>query len=261
MRKIMSVFLVLAAATIILAANAAAMNGCDSNCISCHKLDKHEAAEIIRELNPGLTVESVQISPSRGLWEIAVKSKAEPKGEKAIWYLDFSKGNIIIGKLIGLKTKENLTEKRNIELNKVDYSSIPIKDALLLGEKSAKHKVIIFTDPDCPYCKRLHDELKKIVAKRTDTAFYILLYPITKLHPEALKKSKSVMCAKSLQLLDDAFDKKPLPEPTCNAKSVDDNIKIAEGLGLSGTPALVFPDGVLIRGAMPAEEILRLLDK
>lgn len=69
------------------------------------------------------------------------------------------------------------------------------------------------------------------------------------------------MCAKSLQLLDDAFDKKPLPEPSCTAKIVDDNIKTAEGLGLTGTPAIIFPDGVLIRGAMPAEEILRLIDK
>ncbi|MBF0457354.1 MAG: DsbC family protein [Nitrospirae bacterium] len=264
MRKIAIFFSLLAAAAIMLfftPYDAAAMNGCDTNCATCHKLEKQEASEIVKELNPGLAVEDVQLSPSKGLWEIVVKSKAEPKGEKVILYLDFSKGNMFIGKLIKLKTKENLTEKRNMELNKVDYSAIPIKDALFLGDKNAKHKVIVFTDPDCPYCKKLHDEIKKVIAKRQDIAFYILLYPITKLHPDSLKKSKAVMCAKSLQLLDDAFDKKPLPEPSCSAKSVDENIRIAEGLGLTGTPAIVFPDGVLIRGAMPAEEILRLIDK
>ncbi|WP_420264386.1 DsbC family protein [Candidatus Magnetominusculus dajiuhuensis] len=264
MRIIISVCMILAAATImpLLAPHrAAAMNGCDTNCASCHKLDKQEAAEIVSGLNPGLSVEGVAVSPSKGLWEIIVKSKAEPKGEKVILYLDFSKGNLFVGKLIKLKTKENLTDKRNMELNKVDYSSIPVKDALLLGEKNAIHKIIIFTDPDCPYCKKLHEELKKIVAKRSDIAFYILLYPISKLHPDSMKKSRAVVCAKSLQLLDDAFDKKPMPEPACSAKPIDDNIKTAEGLGITGTPAIVLPDGVLIRGAMQAEELLHLIDK
>ncbi|MBF0320280.1 MAG: DsbC family protein [Nitrospirae bacterium] len=255
------VVIAVAAMLLFMPGGAGAMDGCDSNCAACHKLDKQEAAEILKELIPGHTVESVQVSPSKGLWEIAVKPKAEPKGEKGLLYLDFSKGNIFVGKLIKLKTKENLTDKRHMELNKVDYSAIPVKDTLLLGDKSAKHKIIVFTDPDCPHCKKLHDELKKVIAKRKDVAFYILLYPITKLHPDALKKSKSVMCAKSLQLLEDAFDKKPLPEPACNSKAVDDNIKMAEALGLTGTPALVFPDGVLIRGAMSAEELLRLIDK
>ncbi|MBF0554341.1 MAG: DsbC family protein [Nitrospirae bacterium] len=264
MRIIANACSILAAAAIMLllaSYNADAMNGCDTNCATCHKLSKQEATEIVNGLNPGLSVEGVQVSPSKGLWEIVVKSKTEPKGEKVILYLDFSKGNLLIGKLIKLKTKENLTDKRNMELNKVDYSAIPVKDALLLGEKNAKHKVIIFTDPDCPYCKKLHEEIKKIVAKRSDIAFYILLYPITKLHPDSMKKSRTVMCAKSLQLLDDAFDKKPLPEPACSAKTIDDNIKVAEGLGITGTPAIILPDGVLIRGAMPAEELLHLIDK
>jgi thiol:disulfide interchange protein DsbC len=264
MRKITNACAVLAAVAIMLffaPYDAAAMDGCDTNCTACHKLDKQEAAEKVSELIPGLTVESVQISPSKGLWEIAVRPKNEPKGEKLILYLDFSKGNAFLGKLIKLKTKENLTEKRSMELNKVDYSAIPTKDALFLGDKNAKHKIIVFTDPDCPHCKKLHEELKKVVARRKDVAFYIILYPIVKLHPEAMRKARVVACAKSLQLLDDAFDKKPLPEPSCSAKSVDDNIKMAEGLGLTGTPAIIFPDGVLIRGGMPADELLHLLDK
>ncbi|MCG6551761.1 MAG: DsbC family protein [Candidatus Magnetominusculus sp. LBB02] len=263
MRKLTAVSLVIAAAMAVLLAphNAAAMNGCDTNCASCHKLDKQEAATILSELNSNLAVESVDVSASKGLWEIVVRPKNEPKGERGILYMDFSKGNVLIGKLVKLKTKEDLTTKRNMELNKVDYSSISTKDALYLGEKTAKYKLIVFTDPDCPFCKKFHEEIKKVVSQRKDIAFNIILFPIAKLHPDATKKSKSIMCTKSLQSLDDAFDKKPLPEPSCPSKAVEDNIKIAEGLGLTGTPAVVFPDGVLIRGAMPAEELIRLIDK
>ena len=41
------------------------------------------------------------------------------------------------------------------KINKVDVSQIPVKDALVVGRKDAKTKVIVFTDPECPYCQKL----------------------------------------------------------------------------------------------------------
>ena len=102
--------------------------------------------------------------------------------------------------------------------------------------------------------------MKKVVAERKDIAFYIILYPLP-MHKEAYGKAKAILCEKSLDLLEAAFERKPLPKPGCDTKAVDENIKLAEKLGISGTPAVVFPDGTLIPGAMEAEAIIKQLDK
>ena len=102
--------------------------------------------------------------------------------------------------------------------------------------------------------------MKKVVAERKDIAFYIILYPLP-MHKEAYGKSKAILCEKSLALLEAAFEKKPLPKPKCDTKAVDENIKLAEKLGISGTPAVIFPDGTLIPGAMEAEAIVKQIDK
>jgi protein-disulfide isomerase len=102
--------------------------------------------------------------------------------------------------------------------------------------------------------------MKKVITERRDIAFYIILYPLP-MHKEAYDKAKAILCEKSLDLLDAAFEKKPLPKPSCDTKAVDENIKLAEKLGISGTPAVIFPDGTLIPGAVEADAIIQQIDK
>ncbi len=102
--------------------------------------------------------------------------------------------------------------------------------------------------------------MKKVVEERKDIAFYIVLYPLP-MHKEAYEKSRAIVCEKSLGLLDDAFAKKQIPKAKCDTKVVDENIKLANSFGISGTPAIVLPDGVLIPGYKDAASIIKLIDK
>lgn len=102
--------------------------------------------------------------------------------------------------------------------------------------------------------------MKKVISERKDIAFYIILYPLP-MHKEAYGKSKAIMCEKSMELLEAAFEKKPLPAPSCETKIIDENIKLAEKLGISGTPAVIFPDGTLVPGFLEAEAIIKQIDK
>jgi thiol:disulfide interchange protein DsbC len=133
-------------------------------------------------------------------------------------------------------------------------------DALILGDKKAANKVIVFTDPDCPFCGKLHEEIKKVVEKRKDIAFYIKLFPLTNLHPDAYWKSKSIICGKSLKLLEDNFKKKSIPKPACETDVLDRNIKLAASLGISGTPTLVMPNGSVLTGSLQADKLIELVD-
>jgi len=102
--------------------------------------------------------------------------------------------------------------------------------------------------------------MKKVITERKDIAFYIILYPLP-MHKDAYDKAKAILCEKSLDLLDAAFEKKPLPKPSCDTKAVDENLKLAEKLGITGTPAVIFPDGTLIPGAMEADAIIQQIDR
>jgi thiol:disulfide interchange protein DsbC len=100
--------------------------------------------------------------------------------------------------------------------------------------------------------------MKKIVEERKDIVFYIKMYPL-KSHPAAYEKAKAIVCEKSLALLEDAHSNKPLPKPNCETAAVDESIKVADKLGVSAVPALLFPDGRMMSGYRDAKAILNLI--
>lgn len=102
--------------------------------------------------------------------------------------------------------------------------------------------------------------MKTVIKERKDIAFYTILFPLP-MHKEAYAKSKAVICEQSVDLLEAAYEKKPLPAPSCETTVIDDNIKLGEKLGISGTPAVIFPNGLLIPGAMAAADIIKQIDK
>jgi len=100
--------------------------------------------------------------------------------------------------------------------------------------------------------------MKKIIEERKDIAFYIKLYPL-KSHPNAYEKSKAIVCEKSLALLEDAFENKPLPQPSCDTTAVDETMLLAEKLGISSTPSSILPDGRLVPGAVDFKTLINMI--
>ncbi len=221
-------------------------------CADCHVLTKEDAATLLKADKFKLQVKDVRMSPVKGLWEIEVV-----QGDKGgIVYMDFAKKLLVEG--ARFTRLEQLGETP--PLPKVDIKKIPLDGAIVYGSPSAEKRVIVFDDPDCPYCAKLHDDLKKLLAKRKDVAVYVKLFPL-KIHPDAYEKSRSIVCAKSAKLLDEAFAQKPVPKAKCETTELEDNIKLAKELGIEGTPAVIFPDGRLLRGYVPAEVFVDLLDR
>jgi len=226
------------------------------DCAKCHTLKNEEAAAILKDLAPDVKILNIAQGPVKGFWEIFLQAG----GRKAIVYVDYSKKNFFSGAIIDIKDKKNLTQEKFDELNKIDVSKIPLDDALVLGDKGAQYKVIVFSDPDCPYCGKLHQELKKVIEKRKDIAFFIKLFPLP-MHPDAGRKSKSIICKKSMKLLEDNFEGKQIPKEECNSKAIEENSKLAGEVGISGTPALVLPDGRIVPGYREADALIELIIK
>lgn len=100
--------------------------------------------------------------------------------------------------------------------------------------------------------------MKKIIKLRDDIVFYIKMFPL-KSHTGAYEKSRAVVCSQSLEVLEDAFAGKPLPEPTCESSEVEDNIALGETLGISSTPTVILPDGAIVPGYKDADTLVTLI--
>lgn len=222
-------------------------------------MTRDKALEVLKQLAPDIKIVSFEQAPL-GLWEVGFLSG----GQISILYLDPEGKYILMGSLIEIATKTNLTKEKFEELTKIDTSQIPLEDAVIVGDAKAKKRVIVFSDPDCPYCDRLHKELKQVVKERKDIAFFVKLFPLVKIHPDSYKKSKSIVCekdkVKALKLLDDAFAKKAIPDNSCDTKALDENIALARKLGIDGTPTIILPDGKRAGGAMDAESLIKQID-
>ena len=215
-------------------------------------LDVETASRVLGSLVD--RVHGVRESEVPGLYVVEI----EKDGQKVPVFLDAAGQYLISGNVIRLSDMTNLTQQYHAELNRIDISRIPLEDALLLGNPSAAAKAIVFTDPQCPYCSKLHAELEKVVARDPEIAFYIKMFPL-KMHPEAYDISRSIVCTQSMELLEKAFAGQPVPEADCDTKAVDATLDLVGQLGIRSTPTLVLPDGRVVPGFKKAEELLLML--
>jgi thiol:disulfide interchange protein DsbC len=109
--------------------------------------------------------------------------------------------------------------------------------------------------------------MKRVIEMRDDVVFYLKMFPLKSIHPQAYSKSKTIVCEKhrsnenAIKLLEDVYAKKSIPEPECDTDVVDKNIALAQRLGIRSTPTIVFENGKVVSGAMKAEQLIKLIDR
>lgn len=205
---------------------------------------------------PQHEVTSVKTAPVKGLFEVVVKMKQGGREQYSVVYVDGKVDHLITGDLIKTATRTSLTEERLEELNriKVDWSMLPLDKAIKEVKGKGERKLVVFSDPDCPFCKKLEQES---LAKLDNVTIYTFLYPLEQLHPDAPRKSRQIWCSNDRLATWHAVmrnGQQPQGDDSC-ANPVADTTALGEKLGIQGTPALIFADGSLVAGAIPLPAI------
>lgn len=200
---------------------------------------------------PNASVESIQKTPHLGLYEIVVDGQ--------IVYADEDARYLIDGNIIEMTSMNNLTgaRQREIEEQKLKklafpFEQLPLELAVKKVKGNGARKVAVFSDPDCPYCKRLENDLKKI----DDVTIYLFLYPIEQLHPKAPEVARSIWCSSDrVKAWDDYMLKgtRPKAAGTCD-NPVDKIVAFAQSKKINGTPTIFFADGKRVPGAIPSDQ-------
>ena len=171
-----------------------------------------------------------------------------------IFYTDEKGSFILLGPIIDLKSRENITEARLRQVNAVKFGELDLRNAIKIVRGNGSRKLAVFEDPNCGYCKRFERDLLGI----NDVTVYVFLYPI--LSPDSVEKSRAVWCApdRAKAWLDMMTRETAVPAGNCKAP-IEENLAFGREKKIQGTPTIIFESGERIPGAMPVAEIEKKL--
>ncbi len=193
---------------------------------------------------PDIKVERVGPSVLPGLYEVVTPSE--------IVYSDATGEHLVLGQIMDVKTRENLTQTRWNELNKTDFNALPFEQAIKLVKGQGRRKLAIFEDPFCPYCQ----ELERTLHGLDDVTVYIFLFPLESLHPGASDAARDIWCAsdRAAAWSDWMLNKKAPPVADCKTP-IEPLLALGEKLRINSTPTLFFPDGSRVPGAIAPDKL------
>jgi thiol:disulfide interchange protein DsbC len=227
--------------------------------LACAVTAAHANEEAIRKAVAGLLgdqvkVEGVTKTGILGLYEVRL---ATEEGTRIV-YTDEAAGYLFIGSIYDNKTQTDLTEARMRKLNAIRFADLPLAQAFKIVRGKGTRQLAYFSDPRCPYCRRLDQELTKV----DDVTVHVFLIPIIAADSAAI--SKAVWCApdRSKAWLDLMLKEVAPPAPKANCETpIEKNLAFSKKHRINGTPTLVFADGQRVAGLMPAARLSKMLDE
>jgi thiol:disulfide interchange protein DsbC len=177
---------------------------------------------------------------------------------KNVAYADSTGHYFVFGHVFDMDARQDLTQARLDEANKIEWSTLPFKSSFEVKKGDGSRQVAVFSDPDCPYCRKLEKELEKV----TNVTIHYFLMPLN-MHPQAKPKADATWCSKNKaeswhKITND--EKIPDAPKGCEAPINEVNA-FASKVGISGTPALIRMDGKIMPGYAPAEKLNQWLDE
>ena len=221
--------------------------------VGCASADEDSLKKAIESTFPSAKVQNVSKTPFAGLYEVLVNGQIVYTDEKFSFML-------AEGRLIDTKTRKDLTSERLEDLMRVDFKSLPLEHAIKVVRGDGSRKLVVFSDPDCPFCKRL--EQKELVGM-TNVTIYTFLFPLEQLHPNAAEKSHAIWCAPDrVKAWEDWALNNKLAKKAAGCEAPLGKIaEVAAKLNISSTPMLIFSDGKRMAGAYPAKDIEKALNE
>ena len=178
-----------------------------------------------------------------------------PNGTEILFISD-DLGFVIKGDVTDLSAGRSLTQAlKDANQPILDVASLDLKNAIAFG--SGANSIYVFSDPDCPFCKRLESEL----AALKDVTVYIFPFPLIQIHPNAQRVSESIWCSKDRQKAwrDYVLDGR-VPTAQACATPIQANLIKGQEFQIMGTPTIIFQDGTFAPGAIKATQILEKIN-
>lgn len=210
----------------------------------------------LQQLDPSIPIQSIDAEALDGFYAVTLAS-----GE--VLYMSEDQQFIMSGTLYQVSSQGlvNLTENRLKSIRLEAMKDVKDEDMVIYpAEGERKVRLLVFTDTDCPYCRKLHDEVPELNEMGIEVAY--LAFPRSGPGTPTAQKMEAIWCQEGderLAAMDRAKSGDENALQSCE-NAVNDQFTLGQRVGVTGTPALIFEDGSLVPGYVPAARLKQMLN-
>jgi thiol:disulfide interchange protein DsbC len=205
----------------------------------------------IETLVPGAVIDSVTKAPLAGFYEVTLGGQ--------VVYVTGDGKYLVQGVLYDIPAKVDLTEASKARVRTTALKELGPDKRITFAPKAPKHTVTVFTDIDCGYCRRMHEQMPEY--NQLGISIEYLFFPRAGAGSEAWDKAVSVWCsddrhkAMTEAKAGNEIDKKQCSNP------VEEEFALGARIGVNGTPMVIAADGTQLGGYVPPEQLLQRLEQ
>ncbi len=240
MNRISLLFTAFTACLLMTTANAGVTEDKDFNAVEAK----------IRALVPNATTIAISETPIAGLLQVQINTD--------IVYVTADGQYLLQGQIMDIDTRTNITDQAKSGIRLSLLSDLKSDQQITFSPEKPKYDLLVFTDIDCGYCRKLHNEMAGY--NELGIAIHYMAFPRAGIGSDSYDKFVSVWCSadqkEALTLAKNGTD--PLPQKCPNP--IADQYELGREVGVTGTPALLTSDGTLIPGYMPPAQLRERLD-
>ena len=176
-----------------------------------------------------------------------------------IAYISADGRYLLQGDMIDLDRSVNLSDVIRNDSRRELMANIGDEDVIAFSPAEVKYSISVFTDVDCTYCRRLHNQIDEYLAYGIEIRY--LMYPRNGPSSPAWATAEDVWCSNDRNgALTAAKADRKFASTNCDSSMIDNHYSLGQEVGLTGTPAIVFDDGTLISGYLPPDQLKARLD-
>ncbi len=204
----------------------------------------------IRSLVPNAKTIAVSETPIAGVLQVQINSD--------IVYVTSDGQYLLQGQIMDIDTKANITDQAKSGIRLSLLTDVKLDEQITFSPEKPKYDLLVFTDIDCGYCRKLHNEMSGY--NEQGIAIHYMAFPRAGIGSDSYDKFVSVWCSddqrEALTLAKNGTD----PEPQKCPNPIADQYELGREVGVTGTPAILTSDGTLIPGYMPPEQLRQRLE-
>ena len=217
--------------------------------VSAEGDDVKQLKAALAKTMPSVQPTSITATPVQGLYQVIVGSQ--------VVYMSPDARYMIEGDLFDLKTKKNISEDAKSGIRLTAINKLGLDKMVIYKPEKVKNTITVVTDIDCPYCRRLHDEIPDYMENNIEVRYIFM--PLK--GAADMRKTISVWCSDDqLLALDIAKAGGDVEQKKCN-NPIAEHLEIAREIGIRGTPAIMLENGELLPGYVPYDKLIAHMAK
>ena len=213
------------------------------------------ASKINAVLPEGMSVQSVKESQIENLFIVDIGDLQPIYASKNGEFFFYGELFEVNGNMLQNTTKDEVNLKRKSILDE----TLSEDDFISFKSENEQHSVTIFTDVDCGYCRKFHNEIQDF----NDLGITVnyVAFPRSGLDSVSYNKIVTAWCSKDPKsVLTKMKQGQDVQLSMCQNHPVEAHFLLGQKIGITGTPAIIKSNGELLPGYLPPEELLTRLN-